>query len=231
MVSYIDIFTRNWLEFTLLISIITAYKSTMPRYYYSKKSTTDDYSQIWSIFSLKRDKVLKSWDYTFSGTSQWTRNGEPNGSISFTLTKDEYRGSVRVSFTQMSRSTGEKKKHDYTIQLESTPCHLWGRRWWFLCPCRWNRCSKLYLQSNGIFASRKTLNLSYESRNTSKFYRTLDAIFGKGSGEEQYQLWESIKYPYRNGRPTRKMRKYLKMTHSPYTLEQRHAMEIALMKR
>ena len=200
-------------------------------YYWNRKSTVEDYSKWLSIFCFKRDKVLHRWEYTFSGTSQWTRNGEPNGSISFVLTKDDYRGNVRVYFSQTSSSTGEKKQHDYIIQLESTPCHLWGRRWWFICPCRWNRCAKLYMQNNGIFASRKTLNLSYESRNTSKFYRSLDLIFGKGSGEEQYQLHKSIKYPYRNGRPTRKMRKYLKMTDTPYTLEQLHKMEMALMKR
>ncbi len=231
MVSYIDIFTRNWLEFTLLISIITAYKSTMPWYYYSKRSTTDDYSQIWSIFSLKRDKVLKNWEYTFSGTSRWTRNGEPNGSMSFELTKDDYHGKLRVYFTQTDRDTGVETKHDYCINLESTPCHFGGRRWWFTCPCRHNRCTKLYLQRNGIFASRKTLNLSYESRNVSRRWRYLDSVFGKGSGEEQYQLHKSIKYPYRNGRPTRKMRKYLKMTYTPYSDEQIHKMEIALMKR
>lgn len=203
----------------------------MPRYYYSKKSTVEDYSKWLSIFCFKRDKVLRVWEYTHSGTSRWTRNGEPNGNIGFELKKDDFRGTLRVHFTQTNRDTGEESQHDYSINLESTPCQFWGRRWWFICPCRWNRCSKLYLQRNGIFASRKTLNLSYESRNTSRYWRSLDAIFGKGSGEDQYKLWESIKYPYRNGRPTRKMRKYLKMIHSPYTLEQRHAMEIALMKR
>lgn len=202
----------------------------MPRYYSSAKNTTDYYSQVWSIFKLKRDKVIKNGEYTFSGTSQWTRNGEPNGSISFILTKDDYRGNVRVYFTQTSSSTGEKKEHDYIIQLESTPCHLWGRRWWFICPCRWNRCAKLYMQNNGIFASRKTLNLSYESRNTSKRWRYLDSVFWKGSGEEQYQLHKSIKYPYRNGKPTRKMRKYLKMTYTPYSDEQLHKMEMALLR-
>lgn len=202
----------------------------MSRHYSRTKNTTDYYSQVWSIFKLKRDKVIKNGEYTFSGTSQWTRNGEPNWSISFELTKDNYHGKVRVYFSQTSNSTGEKKEHDYIIQLESTACHLWGRRWWFICPCRWNRCANLYMQNNGIFASRKTLNLSYESRNTSKFYRSLDAIFGKGSGEEQYQLWKFIKYPYRNGRPTRKMKKYLKMTNTPYTLEQLDKMEMALLR-
>ncbi len=202
----------------------------MPRYYSSAKNTTDYYSQVWSIFKLKRDKVIKNGEYTFSWTSQWTRNGEPNWSISFELTKDNYHGKVRVYFSQTSNSTGEKKEHDYIIQLESTPCHLWGRRWWFICPCRWNRCANLYMQNNGIFASRKTLNLSYASRNVSRRWRYLDSVFGKGSGEEQYQLHKSIKYPYRNGRPTRKMRKYLKMTYNPYSDEQLHKMEMALLR-
>lgn len=200
----------------------------MPRYYSSAKNTTDYYSQVWSIFKLKRDKVIKNGEYTFSGTSQWTRNGEPNWSISFELTKDNYHGKVRVYFTQTSSSTGEKKEHDYIIQLESTPCHLWGRRWWFICPCRWNRCANLYMQNNGIFASRKTLNLSYESRNKSKYWRYLDFVFWP-SDTELSELRKKIHYPYRNGRPTRKMRSYLKKTHSPYTEEQLMRMENELL--
>lgn len=201
----------------------------MARYYWDKKNTTDDYSQVWSIFHLKRDKVLKNGEYTFSGTSNWSRNGEPSGSISFELTKDNYNGKVRVHFTQTSSRTGEKKAHDYIIQLESTPCHLWGRRWWFVCPCWWGRCAKLYMQNNGIFASRKILWLSYETRNTSRRWRYLDYVFW-ASDSDMSKLYQSIKYPYRNWKPTRKMKRYLKMTYSPYTLEEMHRLQVQLLR-
>ncbi len=202
----------------------------MARYYWSKKSTTDDYSKAISVFVLLRDKFLQKWVSYNSWTLRWTRNGEPNGNISIHINKDDYRGSMRVVFTQTDRSSWEKKDLDYTIQLESSPCHLWGRRWWFLCPCRWNRCAKLYLQNNGIFASRKTLDLSYESRNTSKKWRFLDHIFWKWTFPEQEKLRASIKYPYRSGRPTRKMKRYLKMTSSPYTEKELHEMEMRMLK-
>lgn len=201
----------------------------MSKYNYSKKSTIDDYSQVWSIFHLKRDKVLKNGEYTFSGTSNWSRNGEPNGSISFELTKDNYNGRVRVHFTQTSSRTGEKKAHDYIIQLESMPCHLWGRRWWFVCPCGWGRCAKLYMQNNGIFASRKILWLSYETRNTSRRWRYLDTVFW-ASDSDISKLYQSIKYPYRNWKPTRKMKRYLKMTDSPYSLEEMHKLQVQLLR-
>lgn len=201
----------------------------MGRYYYNKKSTVDDYSKKLSVFKLLKDEMIEKWVSSTSGTIRWTRNGEPSGNIGIYIDKDDYEGTLRVSFTQTDRSTSEVKKHDYNIQLVSTPCHLWGRRWWFICPCRWNRCAKLYLQDNGIFASRKTLDLSYESRNTSRFLRSFDIIFWKWSIIEIEELGESIKYPFRNGKLTRKMKQYLKKAYPPYTKEKRYEMEMKLL--
>lgn len=182
----------------------------MARYYYDKKNTVEDYPKYLSIFNLKRDGFLEKWDYFKSGISRWTRNWETNGSIDFILSKGETEGNLRVTFTQTKRDTWEKTDHDYTIRLVSTPCHLWGRRWWFICPCKLNRCWKLYLQGNGIFASRKALNLSYESRNMSYSGRILQKVLGRLSGVELNNIRKSIKYPYRNGKPTRKMRTLIK---------------------
>lgn len=201
----------------------------MARYYWDKKSTVEDYPKTISIFNFKRDKFLQKWVLHISGTSTWSRNGEPFGNIWLEIRRDEYEGTLRVFFTQTDRDTQEKKEFDYSIKMTTTRCHIWnGRRWWFICPCRGNRCAKLYLQNNGIFASRKTLNLSYESKNKSKYWRYLDSVFW-ASDSDLSKLYQSIKYQYRNWKPTRKMKRYLKMSYSPYTLEQLDRMESQLL--
>jgi len=197
----------------------------MGRYYfhYQKKDTVEEYSRVLSIFALKRDKFIRSWEYSQSSTLTWSRNWEPNGSIGIHIEKDDFVWTLRVKFTQTDRE-GEKKSHDYTIFLESTPCHFWGgRRWWFLCPCKSNRCAKLYLQSNGVFASRETLDLTYESKNQSKRWKHLDLVFGPRE-EDINDLCASIKYPYRNGQPTRKMKKYIDLVTPRHTLAEKERM-------
>lgn len=178
----------------------------MWRYYWDKKNTVDDYKQISTQFFCKYGYFKTGKSYSAWGLS-WSRWENETGSISFTVLKNDDTGvgHVRVYFTQ-TNSEGEKKDFDYKIPLESTMCNYGGRRWWFLCPCRWNRCSILYLQSNGIFASRKTLDLTYDSRNETKncFWKSeISAI-------KAMKLQEKIKYKYRNGKPTRKMRQFIK---------------------
>ena len=52
---------------------------------------------------------------------------------------------------------------DYTVLLDSMPCHLGGRRWWFLCPRTSRRCGKLYLPNGGRrFWSRQAYGLVYQ---------------------------------------------------------------------
>jgi len=192
----------------------------MSRYYWSKKYTVEDYPKTLSIFNFKRDKFLEKWKLHNIGTSTWSRNGEQFSRIGIEMTRNEYEGTLRVYFTQTDRNSPEKKDFDYIIKLTTTECHIWsGRRWWFICPCKGNRCAKLYLQDNGYFASRSTLWLSYESRNRSRYYRYLDSVFW-ASERDLLELHKTIKYPYRNGQPTRKMKRYLKMNSSHYTIEQ-----------
>ena len=103
-----------------------------------------------------------------------------------------------------------KKELDYKIPLVSTPCNYWWVRWWFLCPCKENICSVLYLQTNWIFASRKTLDLCYDEQKKSKRWRLM-----------WYLMWDAftkielvrrtMKYPVRNWKWTRKARRILKL--------------------
>ena len=56
------------------------------------------------------------------------------------------------------------KPMHYTITLVSTVPHYGGRRWWFICPIKKIRVSKLYLPPGATqFASRKAHDLTYRS--------------------------------------------------------------------
>jgi len=180
----------------------------MWRYYYWEwKTSVEDYSKTLNIKFLKKywylDKLVneKSW------WLYWKINWEDNWNIWVEVNKWETNWYIRVYFTQTS-SEWVKKQLDYKITLTTTKCNYWWVRWWFLCPCKWNRCSILYLQNNWIFASRKTLDLCYDEQKKSKKYRELNNIFI--SDNIQRLMWK-IKYPYRNWKPTRKMKKVLKL--------------------
>jgi hypothetical protein len=138
-------------------------------------------------------------------------------------------GTVQVQFTQTDRDTLKKTEFDYKIRIEATYCHYGGFRWWFLDPCSREsiRCSILYFQSNGHFAGRKTLNLVYESQNTSRTIRFWNSIFPDYN--KLNPLEKSIKYPYRNGKPTRKMRRFLKLSEVRFSDKELYEMEKKLL--
>lgn len=149
----------------------------------------------------------------------WKRKGEVISELGLKIILGESGGTIAIYIPNPNRESNENPKPDYHITLVATRCNLWGMRWWFLCPCKGNKCAKLYMQSNGVFASRETLNLSYESRNHSRLERYYKALFWPNNPEVN-ELYKSIKYPYRNWKPTRKMRRYLKKSYSPYTLDE-----------
>ncbi len=188
----------------------------MWRYYYNKRDTTDDYKKM-TISFFKKHGYLKDGLSYASWSLNWIRNDMPNGSISFSVSRDDERGTghIRVFFTQTDRATQEKKEYDYKISIISTPCYFGWRRWWFLDPCKETplRCSILYLQDNGAFASRKTLNLAYESQNESRFGRRLSFLMGMNA-TKAIVLQRTMKYPYRNGKETKKMKRFLKLSYN-----------------
>jgi len=182
----------------------------MWRYYYWQwRDSVEDYSKTLSIKFLKKYWYLDAWvDYKKWGL-YWKLWWEDNWNIWIEVNKWETSWYIRVTFTQTNRDW-EKKSFDYKISLVSTLCNYWGVRWWFLCPCKENRCSILYLQGNWIFASRKTLNLCYDDQKKSKRYRYM-----------WYLMWDAfvkievirrtMKYPVRNGKLTKKAQRILKL--------------------
>lgn len=129
--------------------------------------------------------------------------------ITETHKKVKKQKTIRVHFTQTDRDTGEKTRLDYKIRLEATPCNYWGFRYWFICPCGLNRCWRLYLQSNWIFASRKTLWIKYEDQNQRRKWREFNNVYPMYNQAEE--LLETIKYKFRGGKITRKYRRYLRL--------------------
>lgn len=183
------------------------------------RDTVENYPIVLDIFCLK--SLLRSENTPPKSLLTWKRDDGPWNRIEIVLNQDDTRntGSLRVIFTMTDKETGEKEALNYEIPLVATLCHFWWKRWWFLCPARWNRCAKLYLQENGIFASRKALNLNYSVQNIGKRQRRFNTIIGPDSSELD-ALARSIKYSHRRGRPTRKFRRYEKMSGYRHTHEE-----------
>ena len=218
--------------YTGLLYNINNYKH-MWRYYYSKRNTTDDYKKF-SIAFLRKHWFLEKWVDLRYGTISWSRWDTQTGSIAFWIDKNDadMRWDIRVLFAQTHRDTWEKKDFDYKIPIIATECHYGWLRWWFIDPCSKDekKCLILYWQSNGYFASRKTLNLAYESQNESKFGRKLSYLMGMNA-TKAIVLQRTIKYPYRNGSPTKKMRRFLKLSYNNPTTEEIQNMEQLLFRR
>ncbi len=108
------------------------------------------------------------WTWTSAGeTAPWAR-------VSITLRLDHWRGEARLAFDvdHYSRRTGPQVQ---TIQMETTPCRFGGRRWWWLCPATWRRCSTLYLPNGGtrfLSRGRGAYSLAYASQNSGPMERS-----------------------------------------------------------
>jgi hypothetical protein len=141
----------------------------MGRWYCDKKDTVEDCRTV-SIAFLRKNGYFCGWRY---GTIIWTNwYGERTASIGVTVCTRDGENYARFQYTHTLRSTDEKTECDYKVRLVTTPCHLGGVRWWFLCPLSKNgvscgrRVGTFYLPPGGkYYGCRHCYNLSYESRN------------------------------------------------------------------
>ncbi len=189
----------------------TAVKKTMGRWYSDKKDTVEDCRTV-SIAFLRKYDYFCGWR---SGTISWTNwYGEKTASIGVTVCTADGENYAQFQYTHTQRSTGEKTECDYRVQLVTTPCHLGGVRWWFICPLSRNgapcgrRVGTLYCPPGGkYYGCRHCYNLSYESRNEARHgrfaymnrYMTLDRRMEK--------LREQTNRRTYRGQPTRKARR------------------------
>ncbi len=188
----------------------------MPRY--SNRDTTDGCRKIPAAF-LKKEGYFSPGGRPFGGTLNWSRNGEPRGSISVSSIINEHEKSVRVWYTITRRTTGEKKEIDYKVRLATTPCRFGGVRHWFICPLYKSgrycgrRVGVLYDSGGDYFGCRHCYDLSYDSRNRSKKFRHWDALFLLDVDDKIVELEKKYqgKYLFYDGRPTRRQKKLDKL--------------------
>jgi len=149
---------------------------------------------------------LKAWGYLKpeqikSGTINWSRGGNPTGSISINANTHSEQPYIELDY----KSNGEPRK--YKVLLTSTPSNLKkGAIWYFLCPQTKKRCRKLYL-IGGYFLHREAFkSCMYESQTFSKKIRSLNNQFGLYFDLENNfeQLYSKHFKKFYNGKPTKK---------------------------
>jgi hypothetical protein len=121
---------------------------------------------------------LKGWGYLDpkqikSGTLNWSRNGNPTGSISIQVNTHSEQPYIELDYKYRD------EPRNYKVYLTSTPSNLnKGEIWYFICPQTKKRCRKLYL-IGGYFLHREAFNgCMYETQTQSKKYRQLDKTLG-----------------------------------------------------
>ena len=100
------------------------------------------------------------------------------------------------------------------VQLTTTSCNFGGVRYWFICPLSINgiycgrRIGKLYCApGTNYYGCRHCYNLSYESRNESRFGRIAQLGYVLKVERQYEKLYKKVKrWTYRDS-PTKKARK------------------------
>ena len=121
---------------------------------------------------------LKGWGYLApeqikSGTLNWSRNGNPTGSISIQVNTHSEQPYIELDYKYRD------EPRNYKVYLTSTPSNLnRGEIWYFICPQTKKRCRKLY-SIGGYFLHREAFNgCMYETQTQSKKDRQLDKTLG-----------------------------------------------------
>lgn len=120
---------------------------------------------------------LKGWGYLDpeqikSGTLNWSRNGNPSGSISIQVNTHSEQPYIELDYNYRD------EPRNYKVYLTSTPSNLnRGKIWYFICPHTKKRCRKLY-SIGGYFLHREAFNgCMYETQTQSKSTRILTKKF------------------------------------------------------
>ncbi|MDH4203412.1 MAG: hypothetical protein OEV87_11045 [Phycisphaerae bacterium] len=184
----------------------------MGRWYYDSKTTVEQATQL-SIFKLKEFGLLRGH---CGSTLTWTRRLSGH-ETSIGIWVDIHQLYAKVNYTNTNGYTGEKTDLDYKIPLTTTPCHLGGVRYWFICPLTVDgvycgrRVGTLYLASGKYFGCRHCHNLSYESRNESRLGRFGQMGYFLVLDRKLEERYKKLKRRYYAGKPTRKYKQILKL--------------------
>jgi hypothetical protein len=153
--------------------------------------------QRWQTAEYPRDSNTKQIDVAFlhrrgclvdgySGKLNWTRNGEPNGNISFSVAGDKLALDYRVRI-----AGGDWHPIVQHVKLERTACNYGGTRAWFLCPHCMSRRGVLYC-AHLEFVCRECGNIRYESQQSSALDRAIAKrwkLHEKLFGESKRRMW------------------------------------------
>ena len=130
---------------------------------YDKKNTVEDCRSL-DPADLRRFGILRRGAWQSGGLTWTNAAGEERASVGYELQTEAGAAWFRLHYTVRGDTPV-----DYRVQLDTTPVHFGGERWWFLCPavgCG-RRVRKLYLAPGGTyFACRHCYNLTYESAQT-----------------------------------------------------------------
>lgn len=149
---------------------------------------------------------LKGWGYlkpeqNKSGTLNWSRNGNPTGSISIKVNTHSEQSYIELDYKYRD------EPRNYKVYLTSTPSNLnRGEIWYFICPQTKKHCRKLY-SIGGYFLHREAFNgCMYESQIQSKKSRQLDKTLGAyfRTDDLYSQLYQKHFKKTYAGKPTKK---------------------------
>ena len=121
---------------------------------------------------------LKGWGYLDpeqikSGTLNWSRNGNPTGSISIQANTHSEQPYIELNYKC------DKAPVNYRVQIVSAPSNLGkGVVWFFVCPRTGKRCRKLYLVDTYFYHREAFNGCMYVTQTQSKKYRQLDKTLG-----------------------------------------------------
>lgn len=103
---------------------------------YDKKNTVEDCRSL-DTADLHRFGILRRGTRQ-SGGLTWSSAGEERSIVGYELQTEAGAAWLRLYYTVRGDTPV-----DYRVQLDTTPVHFGGERWWFLCPavgCEYFAC-------------------------------------------------------------------------------------------
>lgn len=153
-----------------------------------------------------RISELKDWGFFNTegynkGKLNWSRNGNPTGSISIQVNTHSEQPYIELNYKY------KDKTRNYKVYLTSIPSNLNSSKvWYFICPQTKKRCRILYSIS-GYFLHREAFSgCMYQTQTQSKKQRQTDKILGVyfKSDNLYSELHKKNFKRYYAGKPTKK---------------------------
>ena len=179
-----------------------------------------------SITNLKRLKYLQK-NCSINGNVYWKSRGENTGNISINTSLIQDNNFVEFIYTCNDKS------YNYKVNLIGIKSNLnKGIIWYFKCKFTGIRCRKLHL-INGRFQHRSILKTGmYSSQTQSKYYRSLDKVYGAYFKSDSYysELYSKHFKKYYNGKPTKKYLKLLELINKAESIDESDIEKLLLSK-